>query len=422
MPARTLSTRCCIVGGGPAGMMLGFLLARAGVDVVVLEKHADFLRDFRGDTIHPSTLELMHELGLLADFLRLPHQEARTLTAQFGDTELTLADFRHLPTRCRYIAFMPQWDFLEFLAAQARRHPEFRLLMGTEANGLLTSADAVEGVRATGPDGTVEIRATLVVGCDGRHSLVREKAGLAVEELGAPMDVFWFRLGRAAADPGETKLVFAGGHILILLDRGEYWQIAYVIAKGSADEVRGRGLAALREEIGRVVPFLRERAAELADWEQIKLLSVRVDRLKRWHRPGLLCIGDAAHAMSPIGGVGVNLAVQDAVAAANILSEPLRTGPVDASLLQRVQQRREFPARLTQRVQVLIQNRVISSVLGRDDKVSPPLPFRLIKMFPFLQRLPARLIGLGVRPEHIASSDRSARVTQARRPDAQPKS
>ncbi len=251
---------------------------------------------------------------------------------------------------------------------------------------------------------------------------MREKAGLAVEELGAPMDVFWFRLGRAAADPGETKLVFAGGHILILLDRGEYWQIAYVIAKGSADEVRGRGLAALREEIGRVVPFLRERAAELADWEQIKLLSVRVDRLKRWHRPGLLCIGDAAHAMSPIGGVGVNLAVQDAVAAANILSEPLRTGPVDASLLQRVQQRREFPARLTQRVQVLIQNRVISSVLGRDDKVSPPLPFRLIKMFPFLQRLPARLIGLGVRPEHIASSDRSARVTQARRPDAQPKS
>jgi 2-polyprenyl-6-methoxyphenol hydroxylase-like FAD-dependent oxidoreductase len=422
MVARTLSTRCCIVGAGPAGMMLGFLLARAGVDVVVLEKHADFLRDFRGDTIHPSTLELMHELGLLAEFLRLPHQEARTLTAQFGVTELTLADFRHLPTRCRYIVFMPQRDFLDFLAAQAQRYPGFHLLMRTEANDLLTSAGAIEGVRATGPGGTVEIRAPLVVGCDGRHSLVRDKAGLVVEELGAPMDVFWFRLGRTAADPDETKLVFADGHILILLDRGDYWQIAYVIAKGSADAVRGRGLPALREEIGRVVPFLRGRVAELADWEQIKLLSVRVDRLRRWHRPSLLCIGDAAHAMSPIGGVGVNLAVQDAVATANILAEPLRAGPVDESLLQRVQQRRELPVRLTQRVQLLIQNRVISNVLGRDDKVAPPLPFRLIRIFPILQRLPARLIGLGVRPEHIASADRSAPVTQARRPDAQPKS
>jgi len=403
-------------------MMLGFLLARAGVDVVVLEKHADFLRDFRGDTIHPSTLELIHELGLLPQFLRLPHQEARILKAQFGDSELTLADFASLSTCCRYIAFMPQWDFLDFLAEHGRQYRRFHLLMQAEANDILESSGTVEGVRATTPDGPLEVRAPLLVGCDGRHSLVREKAGLEIEELGAPMDVFWFRVARSRTDPDETKLMFAAGHILILLERGDYWQCAYVIAKGSADEVRRQGLAALREQVARIAPFLREHLQDLTDWDQIKLLSVRVDRLKRWYRPGLLCIGDAAHAMSPIGGVGVNLAIQDAVAAVNILADPLRAGSVNESLLQQVQKRREFPARITQRVQLLIQNRLITNLLGRQDAVSMPLPFRLLSAFPFLRRLPARLIGLGVRPEHIATPERDARVTQARRPNDQPKS
>ncbi|HVY57811.1 MAG TPA: FAD-dependent oxidoreductase [Xanthobacteraceae bacterium] len=423
MTSRALSTRCCVVGGGPAGMMLGFLLARAGIDVTVLEKHADFLRDFRGDTIHPSTLELMHELGLLTDFLRLPHQEVRTLAAQFGDTELTVADFSHLPTRCRFIALMPQWDFLDFLAEQGQRYPGFHLLMRTEATDLVTSSGAVHGVLAASPDGPLDIRADLVVACDGRHSLMREKAGLAIEELGAPMDVFWFRVSRHPGDPDETKLMFAAGHILILLDRGDYWQCAHAIPKGSADEVRRRGLPAMRDAVAGIAPFLRERLNELTDWDQIKLLSVRVDRLKDWYRPGLLCIGDAAHAMSPIGGVGVNLAVQDAVAAANILAGALHAGPAGPDLLARVQQRRELPARLTQAVQVFIQNRLIANLLGNTEQTSPPFAFRLLKLFPILRRLPARLVGLGVRPEHIHTPDVGAREPRSGgTPEPQPKS
>ncbi len=406
--ANGMATQCCVVGGGPAGMMLGFLLARAGVDVVVLEKHADFLRDFRGDTIHPSTLELVHELGLLDEFLKLPHQEVRHLGVQIGGRELQVADFAHLPTRCRYIAFMPQWDFLNFLAAQGRRYPRFRLAMRAEVTGLIEEAGRVAGVRATTPDGPLEVRADLVVAADGRHSVVRQQAGLTVDELGAPMDVLWFRLSRRPSDPDETMGIFDSGRIVILIDRGEHWQCGFVIPKGSRERLETRGLAAFRNEMGRLAPFLAERASELHDWNDIKLLTVAVDRLRRWHRPGLLCIGDAAHTMSPIGGVGVNLAVQDAVAAANLLAGPLRAGMATEEDLARVQRRRELPTRVIQRIQLLIQKRVVTAVLndaasgGRN--LTPPAILRLISRVPLLQRLPARLIGLGVRPEHIRTS------------------
>jgi 2-polyprenyl-6-methoxyphenol hydroxylase-like FAD-dependent oxidoreductase len=332
-----LSTRCCIVGGGPAGMMLGLLLARAGVDVVVLEKHADFLRDFRGDTIHPSTLELMHELGLLEAFLKLPHQETAELRAWFGGTELTLADFSRLPTHCRFIAFMPQWDFLDFLAREAGRYPSFRLLMRTEATTILDEGDRIVGVRARTPEGDLEIRADLVVGADGRHSTVRQAADLPVRELGAPLDVLWFRLPLRPRDPQETAIRFGSGELLVLINRGEHWQCGYAIAKGSMEELRAKGLLQLGRHIASLAPFLEDRVGELDDWQKIRLLTVRVDRLRRWYRPGLLCIGDAAHAMSPVGGVGINLAIQDAVAAANLLTEPLWHRTLTEADLLRVQ-------------------------------------------------------------------------------------
>jgi 2-polyprenyl-6-methoxyphenol hydroxylase-like FAD-dependent oxidoreductase len=402
-----LVTRCCIAGGGPAGMMLGFLLARAGIDVTVLEKHADFLRDFRGDTIHPSTLELMHELGLLAEFLKLPHQRAPQLSGKFGDLDLTIADFRHLPTQCKYIALMPQWDFLNFLADQGRRYPGFRLLMQAEATDLVEAQGRVVGLRATTADGPIEIRAALVVGCDGRHSDVRDKAGLEVEELGAPMDVLWFRLSRRPDDKAETGGRFLPGRIFVMLNRGDYWQCAYVIPKGSIDEVHRGGLPAFRADVARTMPLFADRVAELGDWDKVKLLTVAVDRLKRWHRPGLICIGDAAHAMSPIGGVGINLAVQDAVAAANILAEPLRRGAVGDDVLQQVQERRDFPTRVTQRIQILMQERVIRNVLSSDGAMTPPLFVKLLRWFPMLRRIPARLLGLGVQPEHIRTPERA---------------
>ncbi len=314
-----LTTRCCIVGGGPAGMMLGFLLARGGVDVVVLEKHADFLRDFRGDTIHPSTLEVMAELGLLDEFLRLPHQRAHTLGGAFGRAQFTFVDFSHLPTRCKFIAMMPQWDFLNFLASHGKRYPGFDLRMQAAAVDLIEEAGRIAGVRATTPDGPLDIRADLVVGCDGRHSTVRERAALKVDDLGAPMDVLWFRLPRLPSDPDQSMGRFEAGRIFVLIDRGDYWQCAYVIPKGTMDDVRRAGLEAFRAGLAQSVPMFADRVGTLQDWDQIKLLTVAVDRLATWHRPGLLCIGDAAHAMSPIGGVGINLAVQDAVAAANIL-------------------------------------------------------------------------------------------------------
>jgi 2-polyprenyl-6-methoxyphenol hydroxylase-like FAD-dependent oxidoreductase len=401
MQKNELVTRCCVAGGGPAGMMLGLLLARAGIPVLVLEKHADFLRDFRGDTIHPSTLELMHELGILEEFLRRPHQEVQTLGGQIGDDFVQVADFGHLPTHCRFIVLMPQWDFLDFIGDQAKRYPAFQLRMEAEVTDLIVESGRVAGVRAATPDGELEVRADLVIGADGRHSTVREKAGLEILDLGAPMDVLWMRLSRRPDDPGQTLGRFDAGRIFVMLNRDDYWQCAFVIRKGGYDAVRGRGLASFREEIAQLAPYLRDRTGELADWSDVKLLTVSVDRLRQWYRPGLLCIGDAAHAMSPVGGVGINLAIQDAVAAANILAPRLRQGQVSEHDLRAIQQRREFPTRATQAMQVAVQKRVIGRVLVSTRKPSTPLIVRLLRRMPFLTRLPARLIGLGVRPEHV---------------------
>ena len=387
-------------------MMLGFLLARMGVDVVVLEKHADFLRDFRGDTIHPSTLEIMYELGILDEFLKRPHQEVRQLAGQIGTETVTIGDFTHLPTHCKFLGLMPQWEFLNFIAEQGRRHPGFHLKMQSEVTDLLIENGKVTGVRAQTPEGTLEVRTDLTVGADGRHSLVRERAGLDVINLGAPMDVLWMRVSRRPDDPGQTLGRFDTGRILVLINREDYWQIAYVIPKGSADELRKRGLPTLREDLARLAPFLRDSVAELTDWdEQIKLLTVAVDRLKQWSRPGLLCIGDAAHAMSPIGGVGINLAIQDAVATANILGEKLRSGTVTEDAVQAVQRRRSFPTRATQRFQLFVQNNVIKNVLSSSKPLSPPMVIKLVGRWPLLQRIPARLLGLGFRPEHVKTPE-----------------
>jgi len=404
MSTNPITTQCCIVGGGPAGMMAGYLLARAGVDVVVLEKHADFLRDFRGDTIHPSTLELMHELGLLDAFLRLPHRKVERLVGEIGNVRVTMAEFTRLSTACKFLVFMPQWDFLDFLADHGRRYAGFHLMMNAQATGLIERDGRVVGARANTEAGAAEIRADLVIGADGRHSTIRERAGLKVDDLGAPMDVLWMRLSRRPDDYAEVFGHFEAGGILIMVDRGDYWQCAYVIQKGSADELMKRDIADFRRMILALSPWLGERVNELKSWDDVKLLTVALDRLPQWYRPGLLCIGDAAHAMSPIGGVGINLAVQDAVAAANILTEPLRAGAVTVDHLARVQARRQWPTRVTQAFQRAIQNRVIGPVLaGAQPK--PPLAVKLLDWFPALRGIPARFIGIGVRPEHIRTKE-----------------
>jgi len=396
-----MTTQCCIVGGGPAGMMLVFLLARSGVRVVVLEKHGDFLRDFRGDTVHPSTLTVMHELGLLEEFLGLPHHRISRFAGYFGDRRVEIADLTHLPVPAPFIAMMPQWDFLDFLARHGKAYPGFTLRMNAEARGLVEEGGRVVGVRATVEGRPEEIRADLVIGADGRHSTIREALGLKVLEIGAPIDVLWFRLSRKPGDPGEVMGRFAAGAILVMLDRGDYWQCAYVIPKGGADKVRAAGIAPLRETLARLMPALGDRLGELGSMDDLKLLTVGVDRLETWWKPGVLCIGDAAHTMSPVGGVGINIAIQDAVAAANILAAPLREGRLTDADLAAVQDRRLYPARATQAAQVFVQNRVIAPTLASGGALKVPFVLRLVQWFPILRRVPARVIALGVRPEHV---------------------
>ena len=402
MTSDPINASCCIAGGGPAGMMLGLLLARAGIPVVVLEKHADFLRDFRGDTVHPSTLEVMYELGVLDAFLARPHSELREVRGMIGDERVTLADFSHLPVHAPFIAMVPQWDFLDFLAELGRNYSTFQLLMQAEAFELIERDGRVAGVRAQTPDGPIDVHASLVVGADGRASTIRSLGRLPVHDIGAPIDALWMRLSKHPDDSATATLGnVRNGHVFVMLDRGDYWQCAYVIRKGGYDELRRNGLDAFRAEIVSVVPFLSDRVAEITSWDKVKLLTVKIDRLRQWHRPGLLCIGDAAHAMSPVGGVGINLAIQDAVAAANILAEPLRRGTPSAADLQAVQRRRELPTRITQRVQVFIQERVLFRTLKGGAPARLPLVARLLNAFPVLRRIPARLVGLGFRPEHV---------------------
>ena len=398
---------CCIAGGGPAGMMLGVLLARAGVEVLVLEKHRDFLRDFRGDTIHPSTLQVIDELGWLDEFLKLPHQKVPDLVAQFGKTPFKIADFSHLPVKAPYIAMMPQWDFLEFLARKGKTYPHFNIVMHTEATGLVIDAGQVTGVAAKGADGPLTISADLVVAADGRASTVRRAAGFTAQDFGAPMDVLWFSLARKATDTAQTQARFDAGRIFIMLNRGDYWQCAFVIPKDGDEKIRAQGLAAFREKVSPLLPFDGARARSIASFDDVKLLRVQVDRLVKWCRPGFLCIGDAAHAMSPVGGVGVNLAVQDAVASANLLAEPLREKRLTLADLESVQARRDFPTRVTQRIQLTMQNAMIAPALANSGRVRAPLLMRMIAGIPGLNRLPARVIGLGVRPEHVSDAIRA---------------
>ena len=385
--------------------MAGYLVARAGVPVIVLEKHADFFRDFRGDTIHPSTLELMYELGLLDEFLKQPHQEVRELRAVVNRRAVPIADLSKLPTRCKFIAFMPQWDFLNFLSAHARVFPSFQLLMQHEVVDLMSDQGRVTGVRVKTPRGDLEIRADLVIGADGRHSIIQACAGLERQEFGVAIDVLWMRISKKETDPQQTLGFFEQGKLLVLLDRGDYWQCGFVIPKGGFDAIKLRGLQQFQKDIVSFAGFLHDRVAELDDWSKIRLLTVQINRLRNWYRDGLLCIGDSAHAMSPAGGVGINLAIQDAVATANLLAEKLRTGSVTVDDLRKVQARREWPTRLIQAMQVFVHRHVVTGQTSRR-KDSLPFVVRLLKWFPVLRQIPARFIGVGPRPEHIRSRGR----------------
>lgn len=405
MTVPAIRTTCCIAGGGPAGMMLGLLLARAGVEVLVLEKHGDFLRDFRGDTLHPSTLEVMAKLGMDERLLALPHQKVRTLSAGFGDRDYPVADFSRLKVSHPYIVLMPQWDFLDFLAAEASAFAGFSLMMNAEATGLIETDGKVAGVRAETADGPVEIMTDLVVDASGRKSTLRGVAGLAVEDLGAPIDVFWFRLSRRDGEGTETGGRFEPGRLMVRIFRGDYWQCAYVIPKGAAENVRARGIEAFRADIAPMLPGGAARAAEIRSFDDLKLLSVSVDRLSRWHRSGFLAIGDAAHAMSPVGGVGINLAIQDAVATANALALPLKEKRLAERDLEAVQRRRMLPTRITQAAQVLVHDRVLTPMLAEAGRaggaIRPPLPVRLLARCSMLRVIPARLVGIGIRPERV---------------------
>jgi 2-polyprenyl-6-methoxyphenol hydroxylase-like FAD-dependent oxidoreductase len=412
MANRTLETTCCVVGGGPAGIMLGYLLARAGVAVTVLEKHKDFFRDFRGDTVHPSTLEVLHELGILDDFLRVPHQQLMWAGGLYGDFAFRAADFRTLPTHCKFVALMPQWDFLDFLSGKARQYPSFNLLLQSPAVDLLHDGDRISGVKAQTPEGETEIRADLVIGCDGRHSLTREAANFEVIESGVPIDVLWFRIPRVADDEEQLLGTINHGRALILIPRGDYFQAGLIIPKGSFDATKSAGLPAFRELLHNIAPYLRVET--LSDWDQVKLLSVQINRLRQWYRPGLLCIGDAAHAMSPAGGVGINLAIQDAVATANILAGPLAQRAVRIDDLRKVQHRREWPTRMTQRVQGFVQDRVIGRLLSDRERPASPLVLKLLNGWPLLRRIPGRLAGMGFRPEHVMPIDQATRRKNGR--------
>ncbi len=398
----TLTARCAIAGGGPAGIMLGLMLARSGVDVVVLEKWPDFFRDFRGDTIHPSTMEVLRELGLLDEFLALPHNKTRRMAGHIGGQEIVIADFSYLRTREKYIAFIPQWDFLNFLAAKAKALPNFRLLMETEALDLLQENGRTVGIRAKNSAGEFDIRAELVVGADGRHSMVREKAKLHIEDMGAPIDVLWFRIPQDPTDTSDESFGYVNhGKILIMLDRDGYWQCGYIIEKGEFEHIKERGIEAFQEALATLAPFVRNSVSEIKDWDQVKLLTVTVDHLTRWYGEGVLCLGDAAHAMSPIGGIGINLAIQDSVAAANVLIPAFKKGvPTTADFLK-IQKRREVPTRRTQRLQIYMHTRFIAPILKNKGRTSLPFPVLLLKHMPILRWIPAHFVGIGLRPEHV---------------------
>ncbi len=408
MPDNTLETTCAIVGGGPAGVMLGYLLARAGVQVTVLEKHRDFFRDFRGDTVHPSTLEVLHELGLLDDFLKIPHQKVTSVGGRFGDFPFQAADVGHVPTHCKFVALMPQWDFLDFLTRHAEKFPTFELRMEHEAIGLMRDGARIGGVIARAANGeTATIGARLVVGCDGRHSVTRQAAQLELQDFGVPIDVLWFRISRLPDDPEQVFGTIDYGKMVILINRGDYFQAGMIVRKGSFDEIQRRGLDAFRAGIQQIAPWLDGRVGELENWDQVKLLTVQINRLRRWYRPGLLCIGDAAHAMSPAGGVGINLAIQDAVAAANLLADPLRRGAPTEQDLAAVQRRREFPARVTQAAQVVL-HRQMARVFDNPGPAHAPWQLRAVQRIPGIHRALGYAIGIGVRPEHVRNARREA--------------